>query len=407
MGIADLAGVLAVLRTQINRYNKHVQPPARLPKRSEGTLQAKMHRIPYVNFSAQYEEEKDFILACVELVFRIGRFVEGPKIIELEQALAAYAGVNEAVALGSGTDALIFALQVLGIGPGDEVLTAPNSFIASAAAIVLVGARPVFVDVADDMNIDVNLIERAITPRTKAIMPVHLTGRVADMDAICEIAERHGLAIVEDAAQSFGARYRDKLAGTWGAIGCCSTHPLKNMNAAGDAGFVLTNDADMAARMRRLRSHGLINRDVSLEWGRNARMDVLQATLLLERLKRVDDINKRRRRNADLYRRLITSPKVVMPQCRQHEYNIFHTFVVQVDRRDELKQFLHQNGIDSVIHYPIPIHLQEAAKALGHKRGDFPVTERQADSILSLPVHPYLSESEIEQVAAMIDQFYR
>jgi len=366
-----------------------------------------MHRIPYVNFAAQYEEEKDFILASVEQVFRAGRFVEGPKIVELEQALAGYAGVSEAVALGSGTDALIFGLQVLGIGPGDEVITPPNSFIASAAAVVLVGARPVFVDVGDDMNIDVNLIQRAITPRTKAVMPVHLTGRIADMDAICEIAERHGLAIIEDAAQSFGARYRDKLAGTWGQIGACSTHPLKNMNASGDAGFVLTNDGDMAARIRRLRSHGLVNRDVSLEWGRNARMDVLQATLLLERLKRLDDINKRRRQNANLYRRLIKSPKVKVPQCRQHEYNIFHTFVVQVERRNELKDFLHQNGVDSVIHYPIPIHLQEAAKALGHKRGDFPVTERQADMILSLPVHPYLSEGDIEQVAATIDRFYR
>jgi len=366
-----------------------------------------MRRIPYVNFAAQYEEERDFISASVEQVFRVGRFVEGPKIIELEQALAAYAGVSEAVALGSGTDALILGLQVLGIGPGDEVITPPNSFIASAAAVALVGARPVFVDVAADMNIDVNLIESAITARTKAIMPVHLTGRMADMDAVCEIAIRHGLIVVEDAAQSFGARYRDKLAGTWGKIGCCSAHPLKNLNAAGDAGFVLTGDADIAAGMRRLRSHGLINRDVSLEWGRNARMDVLQATLLLERLTRLDDINRRRRRNAELYRRMIKSSQVVMPQCRQHEYNIFHTFVVQVDRRDELKEFLHHHGIDTVIHYPIPIHLQDAAKSLGHHRGDFPVTERQADSILSLPVHPYLSESDIEYVAAMIDRFFQ
>jgi dTDP-4-amino-4,6-dideoxygalactose transaminase len=366
-----------------------------------------MLRVQYVNFAAQYEEERDLIAASVEQTFRVGRFVEGPKIIELEQALAAYADVSEAVALGSGTDALILGLEVLGIGPGDEVITPPNSFIASAAAIVLVGARPVFVDVGEDMNIDPRLIEPAITPRTKTIMPVHLTGRIADMDAISEVAARHNLLIVEDAAQSFGARYRGKLAGTWGVIGCCSAHPLKNLNAAGDAGFVITNDKEIAERLRRLRSHGLINRDVSLEWGRNSRMDVLQASILMERLKRLDRINERRRRNADLYRRLIKSPEVVLPHCRQHEHNIFHTFVVQVERRDELKAFLHQNGIDSGIHYPIPIHLQEAAKSLGHKRGDFPVTERQADSILSLPIHPYLSTKEIEYVASMVDRFYR
>jgi dTDP-4-amino-4,6-dideoxygalactose transaminase len=294
----------------------------------------------------------------------------------------------------------------LGIGPGDEVITVPNSFVATAAAIVLLGARPVFVDVGADMNIDPTLIERVVTSRTRAIMPVHLTGRMADMDAIGEIARRRNLLVVEDAAQSFGARFRGKMVGHWGQVACCSAHPLKNLNAAGDAGFLLTNDEDMAARIRRWRSHGLINRNESVEWGRNARMDVLQATILLDRLKRLENLNERRRRNAALYRQLLKSPKVIVPQCRENEYNIFHTFIVQVERRDELKEYLQINGVDTVIHYPIPIHQQRAAAELGYKAGDFPVTERQSLSILSLPIHPYLKPGDIEYISGLIDRFY-
>jgi dTDP-4-amino-4,6-dideoxygalactose transaminase len=365
-----------------------------------------MKSVPYVNFVAQFEEERESILRITEEVFRKGRFVEGPKITELEEALAAYTGVKEVVALGSGTDALIFALQALGIGAGDEVITAPNSFIATAAAIILLGAKPVFVDVGVDLNIDPALIERAITPRTKAIMPVHMTGRIADMDAVTDIARRHNLVVVEDAAQSFGARYRGHMSGHWGEATCCSAHPLKNLNAAGDAGFLLTNDANIAARTRRWRSHGLINRNESLEWGRNARMDVLQATILLDRLPRLESINARRRKNAELYRTFLKAPQVVVPQCREHEYNIFHTFVVQAERRDELKEYLHTHGVDTVIHYPIPIHLQVAASELGYKRGDFPVTESQSQRILSLPIHPYLSPGDVEYVCEMIGRFY-
>ncbi len=365
-----------------------------------------MVSIPYVNFAAQYEEERESILAVVEEVFRVGRFVEGPKITELEDALAAFSDVRAAVALGSGTDALIFALQALGIGPGDEVITVPNSFVATAAAIVLLGARPVFVDVGADMNIDPALIEPVVTSRTKAIMPVHLTGRMADMDAIGDIARRRNLLVVEDAAQSFGAKFRGKMVGHWGQVACCSAHPLKNLNAAGDAGFVLTNDEGMAARIRRWRSHGLINRNESVEWGRNARMDVLQATILLERLKHLESINERRRRNAELYGRLLRSPKVVVPQSRENEYNIFHTYIVQVERRDELKEYLRTNGVDTVIHYPIPIHQQKAAAELGYRTGDFPITERQSQSILSLPIHPYLKPGDIEYISDCINRFY-
>jgi dTDP-4-amino-4,6-dideoxygalactose transaminase len=370
------------------------------------TAQMAARRVPYVDFLAQFEEERTEILAIVEDVFTVGRFVEGDRITQLERTIAAFAGVDEAVALGSGTDALVLGMRALGIGPGDEVITVPNSFIATVASVVLAGARPVLVDVGEDMNIDPALIERAITARTRAIMPVHLTGRTANMSTVCEIADRRGLLVIEDAAQAFGARYRGRMAGTWGRIGCCSAHPLKNLNAAGDAGFLLTNDGEVAERVRRLRSHGLINRNESLEWGQNARMDVLQAAILMYRLRKLNDNNERRRHNADLYRNLIKSQQVRMPICRAHEYNIFHTFIVDVPNRDALKEHLRRHGVDTVIHYPIPVHLQEAAASLGYRRGDFPVTERQAASILSLPIHPYLSEQDIDYVASVIDQFY-
>lgn len=358
------------------------------------------------DLESQFAEEKDELLPAVTAVLKRGDFIGGDAVAELEAGLARRIGVAHAVALNSGTDALYLALRVLNIGPGDEVITPPNSFVASTATIVQAGAQPVFVDVREDQNIDPAKIEAAITPKTRAIMVVHMGGRIAAMNEINEIARRHGLKVIEDAAQSCGSMYHDKVAGSLGDIGCFSAHPLKNMNACGDAGYMTLSDAGMAARAKLLRNHGLVDRNTVQEWGVNSRLDTMQAAVLNIRLKNLDSVIERKRANVALYRSLLSERHVFIPPCRNYEFNTFVLLVIQVDRRDELQAFLASRGIGTAIHYPIPIHLQPAAAALGHKRGDFPTVERQAGRILSIPVHPYLSEDEVRTVAATINEFY-
>lgn len=363
--------------------------------------------VPYVNFPVQFEEERREVLAIVTEVFERGDFVDGAAIVRLEQALCDYVGVRHIVALNSGTDALILGIKAMGIGPGDEVITPPNSFVASTAAIVSAGAKPVFADVLPDQNVDPEAVAAAITPRTRAIMPVHLTGRMCDMTPLMKLAESHGLLVIEDAAQSIGSRYGGRMSGSFGHVGAFSCHPLKNLNAAGDAGFIATNDENIATRVRFLRHHGLADRNTVVEWGTVSRMDTLQAAVLTMRLGRIMSVIERRRRNAEFYREGLAGLPVFMPPCRNVEFNTFHTFVVQMDRRDELQAFLAGRGIGSAIHYPVPIHLQPAAKSLGHTRGDFPATERQADRILSLPIHQFLTPEDVATVCAAIREFYQ
>lgn len=363
--------------------------------------------VPYVNMAAQWAEERDELLPIVERVLAEGHWVGGSEIEELEEALARLCGVSHAVALNSGTDALALGMAALGIAPGDEVITPPNSFIASTAAIVQLGARPVFVDVCDDQNIDPERVESAITPNTKAIMPVHLTGRIADMAPILEIAERHGLWIVEDAAQSIGSRYDGRTSGSFGRVGCFSTHPLKNLNACGDGGFLTTDDEAVAEAVRALRNHGLVTRDAVARFGHVSRMDSLQAAILGFRLNRLDDTTRRRRANAALYRERIDPSQVFMPAERERAFDTYHTFVIQVDRRDALQAFLRDQGVGTAIHYPVPIHLQPAAAELGHRAGDFPATERQAERILTLPINQTLSSEDVVYVADRVNAFFR
>ncbi len=363
--------------------------------------------VRYVDFPAQYAEERDEIHAVVDAVFATGEFVGGKAVDEFESAVAQRLGCAEAVALNSGTDALMFAMVAHGIGRGDEVITPPNSFVASTASIVHIGATPVFADVLPDQNVDPAAVEAAITPRTKAIMPVHLTGRMAQMDTLRQIASSHGLVLIEDAAQAFGSLYNGRPAGNAGDIGCFSAHPLKNLNAAGDAGFITLNDSAIATRLRRLRSHGLRDRETVGEFGFVSRMDTLQAALLIMRLRHVDDVVSRRRANAAHYRaRLQGLNAIFIPPCRNEEFNTFHTFVVQVDRRDALKEYLAARGIQTAIHYPVPIHLQPAAAGLGCKAGQFPVTEQQAARIITLPVHQFLALGDIDYVCEAIHDFY-
>lgn len=363
--------------------------------------------VPYVNLAAQFEEEREELLAVVTAALQRADFVGGAAVQELEAALAAFHGVEEAVTLNSGTDALILAMRVLGIGPGDEVITPVNSFIASTAAIACVGATPVLTDVSADQNMDPDAAERAVTARTKAIMPVHLTGRVADMGRIMALAEKHGLAVIEDAAQAVGSTWKGRPAGTFGDIGCFSAHPLKNLNACGDAGFLTTRRADLATRIRRLRNHGMIDRNTVTEFGVVSRLDTLQASILLMRLKRLPGVIERRRRNAALYRAHLDPAHVFIPPCQEHEFNTFHTYVVQVERRDALQAHLARLGVGSAVHYPIPIHLQPAAAGLGCKPGDFPVAEAQARRILTLPVNQFVTPDDVVRVASVVNDFYR
>jgi dTDP-4-amino-4,6-dideoxygalactose transaminase len=363
--------------------------------------------VPFLNFPAQFAEERDELTGAMLRVFEKGDFVGGAEIEAFERDVQAYTGVAHCIALNSGTDALLYGLSCLGIGRGDEVITPSNSFVASTAAIVHVGATPVFADVLDDQMIDPAAVEAAITPRTKAIMPVHLTGRVADMDALRAVAAKHKLAIIEDAAQAFGSKFGGAYAGTLGNVGAFSAHPLKNLNAGGDSGFVLTSDAAIAEKIRGLRNHGFVDRDTAMQFGFVSRMDTLQAAILRVRLPRVAGVVARRRANAALYDAQLDRSRVFVPIDARAMLNTYHLYVIQVDDRDALQAHLAARGVQTKIHYPVPIHLQPAAEKLGYKRGSLPMTERQADRILSIPINQFLGPDDIAYVATTIDEFYR
>jgi len=352
-------------------------------------------RIPYVNPGAQFVEEKAELMPRIEAVLAGGMHVGGPEIEGLEREIADYVGTRHAVALNSGTDALIFGMIAAGIGPGDEVITPPNSFVASTAAIVRAGATPVFADVRRDGLIDPEAVAAAVTPRTAAVMPVHLWGGICDMEALWAIAERHGFAIVEDAAQAMGTRYHNRRAGSLGTVGCFSAHPLKIFNALGDAGFITTDSDEIASRVRLLRNHGLVDRDTVSEFGYVSRLDALQAVVLRYRLGRLDEMIERRRSNAALYRELLKGVVIRLPQEKPYEFHTFVNFVSQCERRDELQKHLADKGVQTVVHYNTPIHLQPAAESLGCVRGQFPVTETLCATILALPANQTLSRDDI------------
>lgn len=364
--------------------------------------------VPYIDIAAQHAAIKAELLEAVGRVIDSGQFVFGEHVELFEQCFAELCGVRYTVAVNSGTDALILALRALGVGPGDEVITVPNSFVATASCIALGGGRPVFVDVRDDYNMDPDQLERAITPRTRAILPVHLTGRPADMDPILEVAKAHGVHVVEDAAQAVLAEYRGRRVGSFGAIGCFSLHPLKTLSACGDGGVLTTNDEALYHEFKMLRNHGLRNRDECDVWSINSRLDTLQAAILMVKLKYLNQWTERRRANAIFYQEMLDDvPGLSIPSDQPYEKAVYHTFVVQAEKRDELRQYLADHGIGSAIHYPIPIHLQKAAASLAYPPGSFPVAEKQAKHILSLPIYPELRQEEIEYVAQTIRAFYR
>ena len=362
--------------------------------------------IPYVNLRKQWQDEKNDLLVIIDRVLSTGQHVGGEEIEKFENEIANICKVNHAVALNSGTDALILALRAAGVGPNDEVITPPNSFIASTSAIASIGATPVFVDVLPDQNINPDLIEPAITDKTKAIMPVHLTGRMCQMEEIMDISHKYNLYVIEDAAQAIRSEYNQRPSGSIGHVGCFSTHPLKNLNACGDGGFITTNDQSIFTKIKSLRNHGMIDRSTIKEFGTVSRMDNLQAAILNYRLQKLDGIIKKRRENAKKYFLELDFSNIFVPAEKQKEYNTYHTFVIQTDCRDQLKKHLLDSGIETAIHYPIPIHLQLASRHLGYQKGSLPVAERQAEKILTLPINQSLQFGQIEKIISSINGFF-
>ena len=361
--------------------------------------------IPYINLSAQWTKEKRKILSIISNVFKKGEFVNGKEVVNFEKNISRFCDTKYAVSFNSGTDALTIALILIGVKRGDEVITPPNSFISSTASIVHIGAIPVFADVLRDQNIDPEKIKKLITKKTKAIMPVHLTGRVCEMKEILEISKNYGVPIVEDAAQSVGSKYYGKKAGSFGSIGCFSTHPLKNLNAAGDGGFFVTNNSTFYYKAQEMKNHGLINRNKVKKFGYISRMDVLQAAILNYRLSNLNTVILKRRKNAEFYIKNLDRKKYLVVDEKDYQFNTYHTFVIQTEKRDRLIKYLKEKGIGSAIHYPIPIHLQPASKYLNYKKGDFTVTENQAKKIITIPIHENLRQKDLDYILNNLNNF--
>ncbi len=362
-------------------------------------------KVPYIDLSLQHSTIVKELMPQIEKLIVSGQFILGENVKRFEEKFAQFCGVKYAIGVGNGTDALILAMEALDIGVGDEVITAPNSFLASASSIALVGATPVFVDVRNDFNIDPDQIRYAITSKTKAIMPVHLTGKPADMDPIMEIAKKHNLYVIEDSAQAVGAEYKGEKTGSIGTLGCFSLHPLKNLSAIGDGGIITCNDKSIYHKLLLLRNHGLINRDECVLWGFNSRLDALQSVILEVKLNHLKRWELRRREIAGFYQSELYNI-VEVPRDKEFEKSVYHTFIIQTEQRDALMKFLAKNNIDTKVHYPIPIHLQQAAKYLNYKKGDFPIAEKQDDKILSLPIFPELSNNQIDYVVKNIKEFF-
>jgi dTDP-4-amino-4,6-dideoxygalactose transaminase len=359
--------------------------------------------VPFVDLRKQHEPIDAELIQVFQRVLRQSSFILGPEVGNFEKAFAAYLASNECIAVNSGTSALQLVLQALEIGPGDEVITVPNTFIATAEAISAVGARPVFVDVDPvSYTIDPALVERAITSRTRALLPVHLYGQPADMDALLEIAGRHNIQVVEDACQAHGAEYKGRKAGTMGIAGCFSFYPSKNLGCLGEGGAVVTSDPKLAEKIRLLRDHGSIRKYEHSFPAYNFRLEGLQGGLLAVKLKYLDQWNERRRLRAQHYDGLLSGTAVTAPAEMPYAKHVYHLYVVQVENRDGIRQQLSAKRIDCGLHYPIPLHLQQAYANLGHKAGDFPVTEQAARRILSLPMYPDLTNEQVEAVASAL-----
>lgn len=369
---------------------------------AEGTPKVRYSYLPQ-----QFADPEPILDEIRELVKR-GDYTLGAAVEEFETRFASLIGTKHAVGVNSGTDALMLALKAVGVGHGDEVITAANTFIATAGAINALGARPVFVDVTPYYTLDCDQAADAITGRTKAVLPVHYSGEPADMDAVLSIAGERGIPVVEDACQSILSEFQGQRTGTFGAAAGFSLHPLKNLNVWGDAGIVVTNSDEHASMLRLLRNHGMKNRDEIAVFGYNSRLDTLQAIVGNWLIGDVEAITAKRIENASRYDKAFADLQEVVdpPDRRPFVQSVFHLYMRQVERRDELHEHLLSKGISAKVHYPIPLHLQEGLRHLGYKKGDFPVAERQAERIITLPVDQHLSDAQIETVIGAVRDFY-
>ncbi|MBS3097299.1 DegT/DnrJ/EryC1/StrS family aminotransferase [Candidatus Woesearchaeota archaeon] len=364
-----------------------------------------MEEIKFVDLKKQYLAIKDEVDKAIKGIVDNASFIGGESVSSFESEFSRYVNAKFGIGVNSGSSALMLSLIAAGIKPGDEVITVPNTFIATTESISNVGAKPKFVDIDNKTyNLDVNKLKKAITNKTRAILPVHLYGQPADMGPILEIAKKRNLIVVEDACQAHGAEYKGKKVGPLGDIGCFSFYPAKNLGAFGDAGMVVTDNEEIAAKLAMLMDHG---REKGKKYehkiiGFNERLDALQAAILRVKLKHLDSWNKKRRENAALYNELFEGSNIITPNEAEYAKHIYHLYVIRAKNRDKLKEHLKSQGINTVIHYPIPLHLQEAYKKLSHKKGDFPITEKCSDEILSLPMFPELKEEEIRFIVDKI-----
>ncbi|HSU52906.1 MAG TPA: DegT/DnrJ/EryC1/StrS family aminotransferase [Candidatus Dormibacteraeota bacterium] len=364
-----------------------------------------MH-VPFLDLRVHHEPMMGELLDAFREVTETSAFAGGPFVSRFENEFAAFCQTHYALGVGSGTDALWLSLLALGVGPGDEVITTPNSFMATAEAISLCGAKPVFVDIDErTYTLDPDQLEDAITLRTQAIIPVHIFGQMADMDPILSVARRHGSPVVEDACQAHGAEYKGRKAGSVGVAGCFSFYPGKNLGAFGEAGAITTDEPELRAKVQVLRDHGQAAKHQHSTIGWNARMDGIQAAVLSVKLKRLRASNEARRKHASLYDELLAEePRVIRPIAAAHNVHVYHIYAVRVEDRDGVMERMKARGVNCGIHYPVPIHLQKAYGFLGLQAGCFPVAEKCAQEFLSLPMYPELSEEQIEFVATALKE---
>jgi dTDP-4-amino-4,6-dideoxygalactose transaminase len=372
-----------------------------------GVEKASSSKVPFFDLRRQYEKLKAELDDAFRRVFEKGNFILGENVKSLEEEFANYSDAKFAVGVGSGTEALHLSLRACGVRPGDEVITVPNTAVPTISAISSSGARPVFVDITPDTYaINVEKIEEKITERTKVIMPVHLYGYPAEMGHVLKLANDHNLKVIEDACQAHGAKYNGKNVGTIGNMGCFSFYPTKNLGAYGDGGMVVTNDEGLYKRLVMLRNYGEVKKFISKIEGFNSRLDEIQAAFLRVKLRYLDEWNNRRRDIAKLYRQLLKDSDIQLPHEKEWAEHVYHLFVIRTNKRNALRHYLEERGIGTQIHYPIPVHQQDAYEKLGYRKGDLPVSEKNAEEILSIPIYPELTTGEVETVARCIKEFH-
>ncbi|MFJ8064645.1 DegT/DnrJ/EryC1/StrS family aminotransferase [Psychrobacillus sp. NPDC096426] len=367
-------------------------------------------KISMVDNSEQYKELKPELLRVLDDVMNSSIFIMGENVKIIEKSVSELHKVNHGIGCANGSDAIHIALEATGIGPGDEVITTPFTFFATAGSIVRTGARPVFVDIdSKSFNIDTKKIEQAITQNTKAILPVHLYGQMADMESIYQIAEKHNLIVIEDAAQAIGAKFADKSPGELSSAAIFSFYPSKNLGAYGDGGMIITNDDEIAERMRVIRVHGAKPKYYHHVLGYNSRLDEMQAAILNIKFPKLKKWNELRRKKAEIYNELFAQyslSQVVLPIENNNSYHVYHQYTIRVDKRSELQEYLKANGIETTIYYPLPLHLQPVFKYLGYKDGDLPETEKASNEVLSLPIYPELNEDTQKFIVSKINEFF-